>query len=212
MWDETFCRCESLLQHCEGQGDEYHTATAFYLRTLFKKGMQFTQAAVHHGKNDQSRKAVDANEPISGCYYHPVDIQESDHVNKVNENVETGDIVGDLVVNDDLEMNDASTSIEQQLQVYVGPSDHAELDSGQELPGQRALDNEGVNGIDKATDANGDPSEDSDHTIDAENTTPDEPDSTLDSGYGARIRESKSNAVNLILRLFLYHILHTMSL
>jgi hypothetical protein len=29
--------------------------------------------------------------------------------------------------------------------------------------------------------------------------------------YGARVGGSKSNAVNLILRLFLYHILHTMS-
>ncbi len=28
---------------------------------------------------------------------------------------------------------------------------------------------------------------------------------------GARLGESKSNAVNLILRLFLYHFLHTMS-
>jgi hypothetical protein len=26
-----------LLQHCHGKGDEYHTATAFYLTTLFKK-------------------------------------------------------------------------------------------------------------------------------------------------------------------------------
>ncbi len=30
-------------------------------------------------------------------------------------------------------------------------------------------------------------------------------------GYGARVGGSKINAVNLILRLFLYHILHTMS-
>jgi len=53
--------------------------------------------------------------------------------------------------------------------------------SEQELPGQHALDNEGVNAVDKATDANGDPSKDSDHTIDVENTTVDEPDCTLDS-------------------------------
>ncbi len=52
----------SLLQHCGGKGDEYHTATAFYLTILFKKGMGSTQAAVHHGTNDQSRKTVDANE------------------------------------------------------------------------------------------------------------------------------------------------------
>jgi hypothetical protein len=53
--------------------------------------------------------------------------------------------------------------------------------SGQELPGQLAHDNEGVNLVDKAIDANGDPSKDSDHTIDAENTTIDEPYSSLDS-------------------------------
>ncbi len=43
----------------------------------------------------------------------------------MNENVESkaGDIIGDLVVNDDLEMNDASTSIEQEFQVDIGASD-----------------------------------------------------------------------------------------
>ncbi len=132
----------------------------------------------------------------------------------MNENVENkaGDIVGDLVVNDDLEMNDASTSIEQEFQGDIGASDY-NIDSDeqinvenqakdvqaesifaycsemkdtstlseQEVPGQCALDNEGVNAIDKATDANGDPSKDSDHTIDAVSTTVDEPDCTLDS-------------------------------
>ncbi len=53
--------------------------------------------------------------------------------------------------------------------------------SGHELPGQRAHDIEGVNSVDKANDANGDPSKDTDHTTDAENTTVDEPDCTLDS-------------------------------
>ncbi len=52
---------------------------------------------------------------------------------------------------------------------------------GQELSGQRTQDNDGVNSVDKATDVNGDPSKDSDHTIDAENTTVDEPICTLDS-------------------------------
>jgi hypothetical protein len=42
-----------LLQHYCSKGDEYHTATAFYLTTLYKKGMGMTQAAVHHGENDQ---------------------------------------------------------------------------------------------------------------------------------------------------------------
>ncbi len=34
----------------------------------------------------------------------------------------------------------------------------------------------------------------------------------MTTGYGARVGGSKSNAVNLILSLFLYHIKHTMSL
>ncbi len=72
----------SLLQHCGGKGDEYHTATAFYLTTLFTKGMGLSQAAVHHWKNDQSRKTVNANEQISGYYYQSVDSQESNHLNK----------------------------------------------------------------------------------------------------------------------------------
>ena len=48
-----------LLQHCCDRGDEYHTATAFYLTTLFKNGIGLTQAAVHHGTNDQSRKTAE---------------------------------------------------------------------------------------------------------------------------------------------------------
>ena len=53
--------------------------------------------------------------------------------------------------------------------------------SGQELPVQSAHESEEVNTFDKATDVNGDPSKDSDHTIDAENMTVDEPDCILDS-------------------------------
>jgi hypothetical protein len=44
-------------------------ATALNLTTLFKNGMGLTQAAVHHGEDDQSRQTVDANEQISDCYY-----------------------------------------------------------------------------------------------------------------------------------------------
>ncbi len=76
-----------LLQPCCDKGDEYHTATAIYLTTLFKKGMRLTQAAVHHGENDQSRKTVNANKQISGCYYQSVDSQESDHPYQVNESI-----------------------------------------------------------------------------------------------------------------------------
>ncbi len=87
-----------LLQHCCGKGDEYHTATAFYLTTLFKKEMGLTQASGYHEENDQSRKTVDANEQISDHYYQSVDSQESDHLNQVNENIvdKACDTVGDL--------------------------------------------------------------------------------------------------------------------
>jgi hypothetical protein len=83
------------------KGDEYHTATALYLTTLFQKGMGLTQATVHHGTNDQSRKTADTNKQISGCYYQSVDSQESDHPYQVNENIEnracdTESVVGQL--------------------------------------------------------------------------------------------------------------------
>ncbi len=92
----------------------------------------FKQAAVYHGKSvdDLSRKTVDANKQISGQYYQPVNSQESDHVNKVNEDVENKalDMVGDLVIYDDSEKNDVSTSVEQELQGDVGAYDYTELD------------------------------------------------------------------------------------
>ncbi len=43
--------------------------------------MRLTQAAVHHGTNDQSRKTVDANERISDRHYQSIHSQESDHLN-----------------------------------------------------------------------------------------------------------------------------------
>ncbi len=76
-----------LLQHCHSKGDKYRTATAFYLTTLYKKGMGLTQAAVHHGTNDQSRKTVDANKQISWHYYQSIHSQESDHLVQVNESI-----------------------------------------------------------------------------------------------------------------------------
>ncbi len=176
--------------------------------------MGLTQAAVHHGKNDQSRKTVDADEQISGCYYQSADSQESDHLNQVDENIENKarDTEGDLAVCHDVEKNDVFTSVEEEYQGDIGASgynknsdeqinaenqakdvqaesifaDSSEIKdtstlSGQELPGQCAHDNEGVNSVDKATDANGDPSIDSNHIIDAENTNVDEPYCTFDS-------------------------------
>jgi hypothetical protein len=47
---------QGLLQHCCDKGDDYHAAAAFYFyKYLFKNGTGLTQAALHHGTNDQSR-------------------------------------------------------------------------------------------------------------------------------------------------------------
>ncbi len=176
--------------------------------------MGLTQASVHHEENYQSRKTVDANKQISDCYHQSIYSQESDHFNQVNENIvhKACDTVRDLAVCDDVDKNDAFTSVEQEFQGDIGASDYnassdeqinaenqakdvqaesifadssevkdTSMLSGQELPGQHAHDNEGVNSVGKATDGNGDPSKDPDHTIDAENMTVDEPDRTLDS-------------------------------
>jgi hypothetical protein len=106
-----------LDQHCHSKGEKYHTATAFYLTTLLQNGMGLTQAAVHHGKNNQSRKTVDANERISDCYYQSVDSQESDHLIQVNKSIvgKACDTVGDLAICDDVEKNDVFTSVEQEF-------------------------------------------------------------------------------------------------
>jgi hypothetical protein len=71
---------------------------------------------------------------------------------------------------DSSEMNDTSKPFEQDFLV------------------QRALDSVEVNIADKATDANGHPSKDSDDRIDAENMDVDEPDMTHDG--------SKTNDAN----------------
>jgi hypothetical protein len=115
-----------LLQHCHNKGDEYHTATVFYLTTLYKKGMGLTQAAVHHGTNDQSRKTFDANKHISGHYNQSIHSQESDHLNQVDESIvnKACDTVGDLAICDDIKKNDAFTSIEQESQGDIGVADY----------------------------------------------------------------------------------------
>jgi hypothetical protein len=187
-----------LLQHCCNKGDEYHTATAFYLTTLFKKGMRLTQAAVHHGTNNQSRKTVDANKQISDCYYQSIHSQEPDHLNQVNESMivdKSCDTKGDLTIWDDVEKNDAITSIEQESQGDIGVADYntssddqiiaenqaKDVQDEQELPGQCTHHNEIINSVGEATDGNDDPSKDPDHTIDAENTIIDKPDRNLGS-------------------------------
>jgi hypothetical protein len=88
--------------------------------------MGLTQAAVHHGTNDQSRKTVDANKQISGHYYLSIHSQESDHLNQVNESIvdKACDSVGDLAICDDVEKNDAFTIIEQEYQGDIGVADY----------------------------------------------------------------------------------------
>ncbi len=102
-----------LLQHCRNRGDDYHSETAFYLTTMLKNGMGLTQAAVHHGTNDQSRKTAGQ---ISGHYYQSVDSQESDHPYQVNESI----------------VDNACDSVGKDTSTL----------SGQKLPCQRAHDND----------------------------------------------------------------------
>ncbi len=113
----------------------------------------------------------------------------------MNESIvdNTCDTVGDLAICDGVEKNDVFTSFEQDAENQVKDvqaesifADSSEIKDtstlyGRELPGQRAHDNDGVNSVYKATDVTGDPSKDSDHTIDADTMTVDEPDCTLDS-------------------------------
>jgi hypothetical protein len=62
-----------LLQHCRDIGGDYHTADAFYLTKMFKNETGLTQAALHHGTNDQSIMTAEGN---SGRYFQDVDSQE----------------------------------------------------------------------------------------------------------------------------------------
>ena len=89
-------------------------------------------------------------EKNSGRYFQDIDSHESNHLNQVNKRliVNTGDNVGK-----------GTFTL-----------------SGQEIPGQCAHENDGFSLADKATDTNGDPSKDSKHAADVENSIVDEPD------------------------------------
>ena len=104
-----------------------------------------TQAALHHGTNDQLRMTAEGN---SGRYFQDIDSQESNHPNQVIE------------------------SILDNGGVTVGKGTF--MLSGQEIPSQCAKDNDGFNLFDKATDTNGNPGKDFEHTDDRENLTFDE--------------------------------------
>jgi hypothetical protein len=143
---------QGLLQNCCDKGDDYHEAAAFYLTNLFKNGSGLTQAALHHGTNDQLRMTAEGN---PGRYFQDIDSQESYHPNQVIESIldNAGDTVGK----------------------------HTSMLSGQEIPSQCAKDNDGFNLVDKATDTNGIPGKNSQHTDDVENSTFDEPDGIFDN-------------------------------
>ncbi len=66
-------------------------------------------------------------------------------------------------------------NVKQTEPIVDSDVDHNDV-SQKELPVQSAQESEEVNTVDKATDVNGDPSKDPDHTIDEENMTVDEPD------------------------------------
>ncbi len=98
--DNDFSRClskqfqgQGLLQHCCAKGDDYHSATAYYLTNLFNNKVRSAQTALHHGRNNQLRLTAEVN---SGCYFQNIDSQESNHLNQVNERLvdNAGDNVG----------------------------------------------------------------------------------------------------------------------
>ncbi len=90
--------------------------------------------------------------------------QESDvTVDTENSNIDGLDFVHDSSKTID-------TSVEQTEPIVDSDVDRNDV-SQKELPVQSAHKSEEVNTVDKATDVNGDPSKDSDLTIDAENMT-----------------------------------------
>jgi hypothetical protein len=57
---------QGLLQHCHDKGNDYHSATAYYLTNLFNNRVRLAQAALYHGINDQLRLTSGGN---SGRYF-----------------------------------------------------------------------------------------------------------------------------------------------
>ena len=57
---------QGLLQHCHDKGDDYHSATVYYLTNLFNNKARLAQTALHHGINDQLRLTAEGN---SGCSF-----------------------------------------------------------------------------------------------------------------------------------------------
>ena len=88
------------------------------------------------------------------------------------------DTKGNLTIRDDVEKNNAFTSIEQESQGDIGVADYntsfdeqiiaenqaEDVQDEQELPGQRTHHNKIINSVGEVTDGNDDPSKDPDHT------------------------------------------------
>jgi hypothetical protein len=87
----------------------------------------------------------------------------TDSDEQINVGNQANDVQAESMFADSSEMKDTSTNFKQELLF------------------QRALDSMEVKTVDKATDANGDPSNNFDDRIDAENMNVDEPDPALDS-------------------------------
>jgi hypothetical protein len=114
---------QGLLQHCRDKGDDYHSATFYYLTNLFNNKSRSAQTALQHGLNDQLKLTAEKN---TGRYFQNIDSQESNHLNQVNKR---------LIVNTSDNVGKGTFTL-----------------SGQEIPGQCARKNDGFSLADKATD------------------------------------------------------------
>jgi hypothetical protein len=122
-------------------------------------------------KNDEFTSVEQEYQGDIGASDYYIDSDE-----QINAENQAKDVQAESIFADSSEIKDTSTLSEQKLLV------------------QCAHDSEGVNTVDKATDMNGDPSKDSNHTIDTENITVDEPDHILDSAEVNTVGEA--NDVN----------------
>jgi hypothetical protein len=100
---------QGLLQHCRDKGDDYHSATSYYLTNLFNNKSRLAQTALHHGINDQLRltaeensvryfqdnKATDTNVDPSKDSKHVADVENSivDERDGIFNNVEVNTAV-----------------------------------------------------------------------------------------------------------------------
>jgi hypothetical protein len=100
---------QGLLQHCRDKGDDYHSATLYYLTNLFNNKSRLAQTTLNHGINDQLRltaeensvryfqdnKATDTNGDPSKDSKHVADVENSivDEPDGIFNNVEVNTAV-----------------------------------------------------------------------------------------------------------------------